>query len=154
MLAAAIAIPRLGVGEEAVGVLAVAPPPGPSPGLVEVTIQLRHALAERLPGVLLGQRLRERMKPDGAWLSPADVDRTLASAVRARVEGDYEGAKKMLSDLGVIRPILKRALDRLRTIPTDIEPIFVTAEELAPSSPAKSTGAVPAKPKGVKKKRR
>ncbi len=99
VLAAAIAIPRLGVGEEAVGVLAVAPPPGPSPGLVEVTIQLRHALAERLPGVLLGQRLRERMKPDGAWLSPADVDRTLASAVRARVEGDYEGAARTLRAL-------------------------------------------------------
>ena len=46
--------------------------------------------------------------------------------------GDYEGAKKMLDDLGVIRPELRKALDRLQGVPTDIEPIFVTADELAP----------------------
>jgi Peptidase family M49 len=49
-------------------------------------------------------------------------------------EGDYGGAKKMLDELGVVRPPLKRALDSLQDIPTDIEPIFVTAEELAPST--------------------
>jgi hypothetical protein len=48
-------------------------------------------------------------------------------------QGDYAGAKKMLAELGVIRPELRKALDRLQEIPTDIEPIFVTAEELAPS---------------------
>jgi hypothetical protein len=46
--------------------------------------------------------------------------------------GDYAGAKKMLDDLGVIRPELRKALDRLQGVPTDIEPIFVTADELAP----------------------
>ena len=55
-------------------------------------------------------------------------------------QGDYAGAKKLLGDLGVMRPALQKALDRLSEIPTDIEPIFVTAEELAPSeaSPAAS----------------
>jgi hypothetical protein len=48
-------------------------------------------------------------------------------------EGDYAGAKKMLDDLGVLRPALRKALDSLQGIPTDIEPIFVTADELAPS---------------------
>jgi peptidase M49-like protein len=46
--------------------------------------------------------------------------------------GSYEGAKKMLDELGVIRPPLRKALDGLEGIPTDIEPIFVTADELAP----------------------
>jgi hypothetical protein len=47
-------------------------------------------------------------------------------------EGNYAGAKKMLDELGVIRPPLRKALDGLQGIPTDIEPQFVTADELAP----------------------
>jgi len=46
--------------------------------------------------------------------------------------GDYAGAKRLLDTLGVIRPVLKTAFDRLDGIPTDIEPIFETANELAP----------------------
>jgi hypothetical protein len=42
--------------------------------------------------------------------------------------GDYGGAKKMLSALAIIRPDVQKALDRLNSLPTDIEPIFVTAE--------------------------
>jgi hypothetical protein len=33
-----------------------------------------------------------------------------------------------------VRPALRKALDSLQGIPTDIEPIFVTADELAPIS--------------------
>jgi hypothetical protein len=51
-------------------------------------------------------------------------------------QGDYAAAKKLLGDLGVMRPAVQKALDSLHDIPTDIEPIFVTAEELAPSEPA------------------
>jgi hypothetical protein len=51
-------------------------------------------------------------------------------------QGDYAAAKKLLDEMGVVRPSLKKALDGLQAIPTDIEPIFVTAEELAPSKPA------------------
>jgi hypothetical protein len=46
--------------------------------------------------------------------------------------GDYAGAKKMLDELGVLRPELAAALDRLKDIPTDIEPVFVTADMIAP----------------------
>ena len=60
-----------------------------------------------------------------------DLDHDLLTI---EAEGNYEGAKKMLDDLGVIRPVVKRALDRLTAIPTDIEPIFVTAEELSPTT--------------------
>jgi hypothetical protein len=47
-------------------------------------------------------------------------------------EGNYAGAKKMLDELGVVRPAVRKALDSLQGIPADIEPIFVTADELAP----------------------
>ena len=62
-----------------------------------------------------------------------DLDHDLLTL---EVEGNYSGAKEMLDRLGVVRPVLKRTLDRLEGIPTDIEPIFVTAEELAPTTKA------------------
>jgi hypothetical protein len=46
--------------------------------------------------------------------------------------GDYAAAKKMLDELVVIRPATKKALDSLQGIPVDIEPKFVTADEIAP----------------------
>ena len=48
-------------------------------------------------------------------------------------QGDYDSAQKMLSKLAVMRPELQHALDRMNHIPVDIEPIFVTAEKLAPT---------------------
>ncbi len=51
--------------------------------------------------------------------------------------GDYNGTKKMLTELSVIRPVVRRALDSLKAVPTDIEPLFVTADFLAPESPAR-----------------
>src|SRR5205085_1153882 len=49
-----------------------------------------------------------------------DLDHDLLTL---EAQGDYAGAKKMLDELGVIRPPLKKALDGLQGIPTDIEPI-------------------------------
>lgn len=48
---------------------------------------------------------------------------TLTAAPPDQATGDYARAKKMLDELGVIRPALAKALDRLKDIPTDIEPI-------------------------------
>ncbi|HUJ51629.1 MAG TPA: hypothetical protein VLW25_15575, partial [Bryobacteraceae bacterium] len=45
--------------------------------------------------------------------------------------GDYAGAKRMLDQLGVIRPGMQKALNGLNDIPVDIEPVFVTAKEIA-----------------------
>jgi hypothetical protein len=59
----------------------------------------------------------------------AELDHDLLTI---EAEGNYAGAKKMLDELGVVRPVLRKALDSLEGIPTDIEPIFVTADELAP----------------------
>ena len=57
-----------------------------------------------------------------------DLDHDLLTL---EAQGDYAGAKKLQDELGVVRPALQKALDRLQGIPTDIEPIFVTADELA-----------------------
>lgn len=63
----------------------------------------------------------------------ADLDHDLLTL---EAEGNYDGAKKMLDELGVVRPAVQKALDRLQGIPTDIEPIFITADELAPAKEA------------------
>ncbi|HXW91065.1 MAG TPA: hypothetical protein VEK33_11010 [Terriglobales bacterium] len=66
----------------------------------------------------------------------AELDHDLLTI---EAQGDYVGAQKMLDELGVVRPELAEALKKLEGIPTDIAPIFTTAEELAPSAdrPAK-----------------
>jgi len=45
--------------------------------------------------------------------------------------GDYAAAQEIMTTLGVVRPEVQQVLDRLRTIPIDIEPNFMTAERLA-----------------------
>ena len=44
--------------------------------------------------------------------------------------GDYAAAKKMLESLAVIRAPMQAALRRLEDIPTDIEPVYTTADTL------------------------
>ena len=56
-----------------------------------------------------------------------DLDRDLLTL---EANGDYAGAKRMLDELGVVRPALKKVLDGLSDLPTDIEPVFSTANEL------------------------
>ena len=45
-----------------------------------------------------------------------------------QAEGSYEKAKAMLDKYGVIRPEMQKALDKLSTVPVDIEPRFTLAE--------------------------
>ena len=47
-----------------------------------------------------------------------------------QAEGDYEKAKALGDRLGVVRPVVKQALDKLTAVPVDIEPRFTTAAEL------------------------
>jgi hypothetical protein len=51
--------------------------------------------------------------------------------------GDYNGTKKLMSEMMVLRPEVQKALERLKGVPTDIEPIFLTADKLAGASPVK-----------------
>jgi hypothetical protein len=41
-----------------------------------------------------------------------------------QAEGSYEKAKAMLDKYGVIRPSMKKLLDRMGSVPVDIEPVF------------------------------
>jgi hypothetical protein len=75
----------------------------------------------------------------------AELDHNLLTI---EAQGDYAGAKKLLDELGVVRPELRKVLDGLQGIPTDIEPIFATADELMPG--AKTPDAT--KPVARKKK--
>jgi hypothetical protein len=67
-------------------------------------------------------------KPDGTFT--VDLAK-VKSAVRdlthdlltLEAEGNYAAAKKMLDTLAVVRPPLQRALDSLKSIPTDIDPV-------------------------------
>ena len=44
--------------------------------------------------------------------------------------GDYDAAKEMIETLAVVRPPVQTVLDRLKGVPVDIEPRFVTADQL------------------------
>jgi hypothetical protein len=41
-----------------------------------------------------------------------------------QAEGSYEGARSMLDRYGVVRPQMRGALDRLKGVPVDIEPVY------------------------------
>ena len=47
-----------------------------------------------------------------------------------QAEGSYAKAKQMIDTLGTIRPQAKAVLDKLTSVPVDIEPRFVTANDL------------------------
>ena len=48
-----------------------------------------------------------------------------------QAEGSYARAKDLIERLGIVRPEVKRVLDRLVGIPVDIEPRFTTAAQLS-----------------------
>jgi hypothetical protein len=52
-----------------------------------------------------------------------------------QAEGSYEKAKALLDRMAVVRPEVQRLLDRLGGVPVDIEPQFVTAQELGTGAP-------------------
>lgn len=67
-------------------------------------------------------------KPDGTFA--VDFSRVKGGVrdlvhdlLTVEATGDYTRAKKMLDELGVIRPELAKALDKLKDLPTDIEPV-------------------------------
>jgi hypothetical protein len=49
-----------------------------------------------------------------------DLDHDLLTI---EAQGDYQGAKRLLDTLGIIRPPMQKALDSMREIPTDIDPV-------------------------------
>jgi hypothetical protein len=47
-----------------------------------------------------------------------------------QAHGDYAGVKRLMDRMIVIRPEAQRVIDKLASVPVDIAPRFVTAEEL------------------------
>jgi len=67
-------------------------------------------------------------RADGTFsVDPAKIKDAVRDLVHDLLEieatGDYARAQKMLDELGVLRPPMQRALDKLKDLPTDIEPI-------------------------------
>ena len=72
---------------------------------------------------------------DGTFaVNPAKMKEGVAGLTREimtlQAEGNYAKAKEMIARLGVLRPEVQRALDKMNDVPVDIEPLFVTAEQL------------------------
>jgi hypothetical protein len=60
----------------------------------------------------------------------AAVDSLSAEILAIQARGDAAAAKALLDRMAVVRPEVARVLERLRGIPVDIAPRFVTAERL------------------------
>jgi hypothetical protein len=76
-----------------------------------------------------------RVGPDGrfsvnAAKAPTAVRDLAETILTIEAHGDKQAADQLLQRLGVIRPEVRRMLDRLAGVPIDIEPQFVTATEL------------------------
>ena len=76
-----------------------------------------------------------QVNADGTFaVDPAKMKAAVTSLTHdllsIEAHGDYAGAKKMLETLAVMRPPMRAALDRLEDLPTDIEPVYTTADGL------------------------
>jgi hypothetical protein len=76
-----------------------------------------------------------KVAPDGTFTVDAarirqNVNDLTRDIMTMQAVGDYAAAKQMIDTLVSIRPPVKAVLDKLRDVPVDIEPRFVTAEQL------------------------
>jgi hypothetical protein len=76
-----------------------------------------------------------RVSPDGTFT----VDETkIAEAVTSltreimtlQAEGSYAKAKALIDELGVVRPVVQKVLDKLDGVPVDIEPRYTSPERI------------------------
>ncbi len=58
------------------------------------------------------------------------VNALTSDLMTMEAEGNYAKAKDLVSRLGVVRPEIQKALDKLKNIPVDIAPKFTTADQL------------------------
>src|SRR5687767_5272110 len=75
------------------------------------------------------------VSPDSTFaVNPARIKQNVIDLTRdlmtLQAVGDYDAAKQMIEKLAVNRPPTQTVLDRLKNVPVDIEPLFVTAEAL------------------------
>ena len=75
------------------------------------------------------------VQPDGTFaVNLAKAKEGAAGLTREimtiQAEGNYTKAKELATRLGVVRPEVQRALDKMADLPIDIEPRFTTADQL------------------------
>jgi hypothetical protein len=79
---------------------------------------------------------------DGTFaVNPANIKQNVINLTRdimtMQAAGDYAAARQMIETLGVVRPPVQVVLDRLKDVPVDIEPRFVTADQLLGIAPGR-----------------
>jgi Peptidase family M49 len=74
-----------------------------------------------------------RVGPDATRIKAA-VAALSREILTIEAEGSYAKARDLIDRMGVVRPEVQRVLDRLKDVPIDIEPRFVTADALAASA--------------------
>jgi len=90
-----------------------------------VAIQLNYFLDHG--GVTVASDGRFAVNPERIRQNVTDLTREIMTL---QATGDYAGAQQMIETQGVVRPPVHALLDRLIDVPVDIEPRFVTADEL------------------------
>ena len=75
------------------------------------------------------------VRPDGTFVVnrqkiKAGVDGLTREIMTIQAEGSYAKAKALGDRLGVVRPSVQKALDKVSRVPVDIEPRFTTAAQL------------------------
>jgi hypothetical protein len=90
-----------------------------------VAIQLNYFLDHGGVGVLNDGTFQ--VNADAFKQNVVDLTRDLMTM---QATGDYAAAKALADKLAVIRPPVKAVLDKLKDVPVDIEPRYVTAQQL------------------------
>ena len=90
-----------------------------------VAIQLNYFLDNG--GVTVAQDGTFAVNPERIKKNVVDLTRDIMTM---QAKGDAQAARQMIDKLGVVRPPVQAVLDRLKGVPVDIEPRFVTAEQL------------------------
>ena len=80
-------------------------------------------------GALRFDKATGKFSVDPTKIKDAVRDLT-AEFMTIQAEGSYEKAKAMSDKLGVIRPEMRSALDKLKNVPVDIEPSFPIAQSV------------------------
>jgi hypothetical protein len=78
-------------------------------------------------------------RPDGTFAVDASKIKEGVAALTREImtiqgEGSYAKSKALIDRLGVLRPTVEAALDKLTPVPVDIEPMFTAAEQLIQES--------------------
>jgi hypothetical protein len=90
-----------------------------------VAIQLNYFLDNG--GVTVSADGTFAVNPERIKQNVLDLTRDLMTM---QAVGDYAAAKQMMEKLAIVRPQTQVVLDKLKGVPVDIEPRFVTAEQL------------------------